>query len=362
MEFCDLKAQYRAYQEELDAAIRDVLASTAFINGPDVGALESELGRFAGVPHALACANGTDAMHAPLLALGVGPGDEVIVPDFTFFATAEAVALTGATPVFADIDPLTYNVTAETIEAKLGPRTRGIIPVSLFGQMPDLDGIARLAEAKGLWVMEDAAQSFGAAYRGKRSCAFTALASTSFFPAKPLGCYGDGGAVFVRDAELAGKIRALLNHGSIQRYRHTAVGMNSRLDSMQAAVLRVKLRHFETELRDRQRAADWYTARLRDRVQVPIVRAGHASAWAQYTIRVPERDRIQSRLQAKGIPTAVHYPVPLHAQPVFAHLKIGDGACPAAARAAREVLSLPMHAFLTEAMVDEVCRAVLEAA
>jgi UDP-2-acetamido-2-deoxy-ribo-hexuluronate aminotransferase len=323
--------------------------------------LETELARFAGVPHALACANGTDAMHAPLLALGVGPGDEVIVPDFTFFATAEAVALTGATPVFADIDPSTYNVTPETVEAKLGPRTRGVIPVSLFGQMPDLDGIARLAEAKGLWVMEDAAQSFGASYGGKRSCGFTAIASTSFFPAKPLGCYGDGGAVFVRDAELAGRIRALLNHGSIERYRHIAVGMNSRLDSVQAAVLRVKLRHFEAELADRQRAADWYAARLRDKVQVPVVRAGHAAAWAQYTIRVPGRDRLQARLQAKGIPTAVHYPVPLHAQPAFARLGIGDGACPAAARAAREVLSLPMHGFLTEAIVDEISRAVLEA-
>jgi UDP-2-acetamido-2-deoxy-ribo-hexuluronate aminotransferase len=361
MEFCDLKAQYQAYRAELDAAIQGVLASAAFINGPDVKALESELARFAGVPHALACANGTDAIYAPLLALRVGPGDEVIVPDFTFFATAEAVALVGATPVFADIDPLTYNVTPETVAAKLTPRTRGIIPVSLFGQMPDLDGIARLAEAKGLWVLEDAAQSFGASYRGKRSGAFTAIASTSFFPAKPLGCYGDGGAIFAQDAELAGRIRTLLNHGSTQRYRHAAVGMNSRLDSVQAAVLRVKLRHFESELGNRERAAALYSERLRDRVRVPVIGEGHASAWAQYTIRVPERDRFQARLQAKGIPTAVHYPLPLHAQPVFAPLGIGDEACPESARAAREVVSLPMHGFMTEAIVDEVCRAVAEA-
>jgi UDP-2-acetamido-2-deoxy-ribo-hexuluronate aminotransferase len=361
MEFCDLKAQYRAYKEEIDAAVQGVLASAAFINGPDVNALEGELARFAGVPHALACANGTDALYAPLLALGVGPGDEVIVPDFTFFATAEAVALTGAAPVFADIDPLTYNVTPETLEAKLTSRTRGIIPVSLFGQLPDMDGIARLAEAKGLWVMEDAAQSFGASYQGKRSCAFTAIASTSFFPAKPLGCYGDGGAVFAQDADMAGRIRVLLNHGSSQRYRHSAVGINSRLDSVQAAVLRVKLRHFESELRNRESAAAGYTARLRGRVQVPVIREGHSSAWAQYTIRVPERDRLQARLQAKGIPTAIHYPLPLHSQPVFAHLGIGDAACPEAAKAAREVLSLPMHGFMTEALVDEVSRAVAEA-
>jgi UDP-2-acetamido-2-deoxy-ribo-hexuluronate aminotransferase len=360
MEFCDLKAQYKAYQGELDAAVQGVLASAAFINGPDVKALEAELAGFAGVPHALACANGTDAIYAPLLALKVGPGDEVIVPDFTFFATAEAVALTGATPVFADIDPSTYNVTPETLAAKVTPRTRGIIPVSLFGQMPDLDGIAGLAEAKGLWVLEDAAQSFGASFRGRRSGSFTAIASTSFFPAKPLGCYGDGGAIFAQDGELAGRIRALLNHGSNQRYRHSAVGMNSRLDSVQAAVLRVKLRHFESELRNRENAAAMYTARLRDKVQVPVIREGHASAWAQYTIRVPERDRLQARLQAKGIPTTVHYPLPLHAQGAFAHLGIGDEACPESARAAREVLSLPMHGFMTEAIVDEVCRAVAE--
>lgn len=362
MEFCDLKAQYQAYKQEVDAAMQGVLASAAFINGPEVRSLEAELARFAGVPHALACGNGTDALFVPLLALGAGPGDEVIVPDFTFFATAEAVALAGATPVFADIDPLTFNVTPETIAARIGPRTRGIIPVSLFGQMPDLEGIGRLAASKGLWVMEDAAQSFGASFRGGRSCSFTGISSTSFFPAKPLGCYGDGGAVFVRDGEMAARIRALLNHGSTQRYRHAAVGVNSRLDTLQAAVLRVKLRHFETELENRGRAAALYTERLRGKVPVPAVREGHASAWAQYTIRVSDRDRVQARLQAKGIPTAVHYPLPLHAQPAFAHLGIGDEACPAAAQAAREVLSLPMHGFLAEAQIDEVCRALIEAA
>ena len=360
MEFCDLKVQYQAYKREIDAAIQVVLDSAAFINGPEVEALEGELSRFAGVPHVLACGNGTDALYVALLALGAGPGDEVIVPDFTFFATAEAVALAGATPVFADIDPETYNVTAETIAAKVTPRTRGIIPVSLFGQMPDLEGIGRLAQTRGLWVMEDAAQSFGAAFQGRRSGSFTEIAATSFFPSKPLGGYGDGGALFVRDGEKAQAIRTLLNHGSTERYRHTVVGVNSRLDGLQAAVLRVKLRHFETELSSRERAAARYGERLGKRVQVPVVREGHFSAWAQYTIRVQARAKVQAHLRAQGIPTAIHYPIPLHAQPAFAHLGIGDDACPVAAQAAREVLSLPMHGMLTETQIDAVCRALEE--
>jgi len=226
--------------------------------------------------------------------------------------------------------------------------------------MPDLDAIDRLARQRGLWVMEDAAQSFGAAFRGQRSGSFTDIATTSFFPSKPLGCYGDGGALFVRDAGMAERLRALLNHGSVQRYRHEAVGVNSRLDSLQAAVLRVKLRHFDSELGHRRHAAIRYTERLRDRVQVPVVREGHASVWAQYTIRVQERDRVQARLAAKGIPTAVHYPIPLHAQGAFAHLKIGDDACPVASQAAREVLSLPMHGMLAESQIAAVCLALEE--
>jgi UDP-2-acetamido-2-deoxy-ribo-hexuluronate aminotransferase len=360
MEFCDLKAQYRAYKPEIDAAIQGVLDSAAFVGGAEVKALEGELARFAGVPHAVTCANGTDALFAAVKALGAGPGDEVIVPDFTFFATAEAVALAGATPVFADIDPLTYDVTPETVATRITSRTRGLIPVSLFGHMPDLDGLARLAQAKGLWIVEDAAQSFGAGFRGRRSGSFTEIAATSFFPAKPLGCYGDGGALFVRDGAMADRLRAWLNHGSSQRYHHVAVGVNSRLDGMQAAVLRVKLRHFASELENRARAAAWYGERLRGRVSVPVARAGHAPAWAQYTLRVPERDRVQAALQARGIPTAIHYPLPLHAQPAFASLGVGDEACPQAARAAREVLSLPMHGLMTEAEVDTVCRALLE--
>jgi UDP-2-acetamido-2-deoxy-ribo-hexuluronate aminotransferase len=360
MEFCDLKMQYAAYQTEIDAAIRSVLLSSAFINGPEVKALEGELASFCGAKHAMACANGTDAIHVALLALGIRPGDEVIVPDFTFYATAEMVALAGATPVFADIDSVTFNITAATVEARITPRTKGIIPVSLFGQIPDLDGIGALAAARGLWVMEDGAQSFGADQRGKRSCALTRVATTSFFPAKPLGCYGDGGALFSSDDALAASIRTLLNHGSTQRYHHSVVGVNSRLDSIQAAVLRVKLRHFETELKQRDRAARMYTERLAGKVVTPAVREGNFSAWAQYTIRVPNRDKLQAHLQSKGIPTAVHYPIPMHAQKAFAHLGIKDGQCPVATQAAREVMSLPMHGMLAEAQIDAICSAVKE--
>lgn len=361
MEFCDLTAQYQAYKEEIDDAMASVIQSSAFINGPEVKALEAELCAFSGAKHAIACANGTDALQVPLLAMGIGPGDEVIVPDFTFYATAEMVALVGATPVFADIDPTTCNVTADTIRPRITPRTKGIIPVSLYGQMPDLEAIESLASQHGIWVMEDGAQSFGASRHGKRSTSATSLATTSFFPAKPLGCYGDGGAIFCSDPDLAAKIRILCNHGQVKRYHHGMVGVNSRLDSLQAAILRVKLRHFEQELLMRDQVAKWYTERLRGLVATPIVSEGNFSAWAQYTIRVQNRDKIQAHLQSKGVPTAVHYPMPMHRQQVFAHLGVQDDACPNATKASTEVMSLPMHAFLNEVQVEEIVAAIREA-
>lgn len=361
MEFCDLSAQYLAYKTEIDQAMASVIASTAFINGPEVKALEQELVAFSGAPFAIACANGTDALQVPLMALGVGPGDEIIVPDFTFFATAEVVSLVGATPVFADIDPVTFNITVDTIRPLITKKTKGIIPVSLYGQMPDLDAIASLAREHGLWVMEDGAQSFGATRKARRSTSVTELATTSFFPAKPLGCYGDGGAIFCQDEALASRIRVICNHGQVKRYHHGVVGINSRLDSIQAAILRVKLRHFQDELVARDRVASLYTERLRGVVSTPVVGPDCFSAWAQYTIRVPNREKVQAHLQSKGIPTAVHYPVPLHRQEVFAHLGVTDDRCPIAAKVSQEVMSLPMHAFLTEAQIDEVAAAVKEA-
>ncbi|HNY30983.1 MAG TPA: DegT/DnrJ/EryC1/StrS family aminotransferase [Fibrobacteria bacterium] len=361
MEFCDLSAQYAAYKTEIDQAMASVIASTAFINGPEVKTLEQELIAFSGAPHAIACANGTDALQVPLMAMGVGPGDEIIVPDFTFFATAEVVSVVGATPVFADIDPVTFNITVDTIRPLITKKTKGIIPVSLYGQMPDLEAISALAREHGLWVMEDGAQSFGATRNGSRSTSVTGLATTSFFPAKPLGCYGDGGAIFCQDEALAARIRVLCNHGQVKRYHHGIVGLNSRLDSLQAAILRVKLRHFQDELTARDRIATMYTDRLRGVVSTPVVDASCFSAWAQYTIRVPHREKVQAHLQSKGIPTAVHYPVPLHRQEVFAHLGITDDRCPNATLASKEVMSLPMHAFLTEAQIDEVTTAMKEA-
>lgn len=360
MEFCDLKVQYLAYKREIDDAIQSVLLSSAFINGPEVKALEKELASFCGAKNVLACANGTDALYVSLLAMGIKPGDEVIVPDFTFYATAEMVALTGATPVFADIDPISFNVTPATIEAKTTPKTKGIIPVSLFGHLPDLAGIQKFADSRGLWVMEDGAQSFGANFQGKRSCSITKIATTSFFPAKPLGCYGDGGAVFTSDDELAEKIRTILNHGSTKRYHHSVIGVNSRLDSLQAAILRVKLRYFDSELKSRDRAATQYSQRLNGLVTTPTILDGHFSAWAQYTIRVKNRDKVQSHLQSKGIPTAVHYPIPMHAQQAFANLGVTDKACPNATKAANEVMSLPMHGMLTETQIDEVCSELIK--
>lgn len=360
MEFCDLKGQYRAYQSEIDAAIRSVLASAAFIQGPDVKTLESELAGYCGVGHVITCANGTDALFIALRALGLGPGDEVIVPDFTFYATAEAVALAGAIPVFADIDPILYHITPATVAGKITPRTKGIIPVSLFGQIPDLEGLGDLAAKKGLWVMEDAAQSFGATRHGRASTSLTRVATTSFFPSKPLGGYGDGGAIFTSDPELAGRLRLIANHGSSQRYHHSLVGVNSRLDSLQAAVLRVKLRHFESELVHRRRAAQAYSDRLAGLADAPALAEGNTSTWAQYTLRVPERDRVRAHLEKKGIPTAIHYPLPLHAQEAFAALGGKDEDCPEAARAAREAISLPMHGLISDRDIEETCAALKE--
>ncbi len=360
MEFVDLKAQYNAYRKEIDAAVAEVLSSCRFIGGEEIAALEGELARYTGVKHAVACGNGTDALLLPLLALDVKPGDEIIVPDFTFFATAEMVALIGAVPVFVDVDPVTCNLDPSRITAKITSRTRGLIPVSLYGQCADMDAINAVAARHGLWVMEDAAQSFGATYRGRKSCGLSRVAATSFFPAKPLGCYGDGGAMFTDDDELAGKLRMLRNHGQSKRYSHALVGVNSRLDTIQAAVLRVKLRHLDVEIAARNKVAAAYTKLLEGVVQTPSVLAHNLCVWAQYTIRSRGRDQVRKKMEERGVPTAVHYPSPLHAQPAFSGMPPTVD-CPESQRAAAEVLSLPMHPFLKESEIESVCRAVRDA-
>lgn len=361
MEFIDLKTQYVRYRETIDRRVRGVLEHGQYILGPEINELETALARYVGVRHAITVASGTVSLEIALRALGIGPGDEVITVPFTWISTAEVVALVGARPVFVDIEPVTFNIDIEKIESAITPRTKAIIPVSLFGQMPDYDRINAIADRHGLAVIEDAAQSFGASRNGRRSCGVTLVGSTSFYPAKPLGCYGDGGALFTNDDALAGKFRAIRTHGGIRRHEHTLLGLNGRFDTLQAAVLLAKLEHFDAELDVRQRLGARYTERLRGYCGVPEVASGNTHVYAQYTVRVPDRDRVAEKLRTAGVPTAVYYPKCLHQQPVFASLGYRDGDFPESEKAAREVLSLPMHPFLTDADQDRVINAVLAA-
>ncbi len=360
MEFVDLKRQYREYQSEIMTEIQKVLDTASFINGPALGELEASLAEHTGVKHAIGCASGTDALILGMMALGVKRGDEVIVPDFSFIATAETVALMAATPVFVDIRPDTYNIDPESIRAAISDRTVGIIPVSLYGQVADMDEINAIADEHGLWIMEDGAQSYGATYRGSRSGSLSLLGTTSFFPAKPLGAYGDAGAVFTDDSKLANQMRMILNHGQRRRYDHAVIGLNARLDTLQAAILKVKLRHFEDEIAARQQVAEWYDQSLAGETDVvlPTILTHNSSVWAQYTIRVPYRNALQDYLKAQGVPTAVHYPIPLHRQDAFASHRQNDLSIPNTETASAQVVSLPMHPFMTKADVMTVTSAV----
>jgi UDP-2-acetamido-2-deoxy-ribo-hexuluronate aminotransferase len=353
MDFIDLKAQQARLKSELDARIAAVLAHGQFILGPEVQELEEKLAAYVGVKHCISVANGTDALQIALMALGVGPGDEVITPGFTYIATAEAAAILGAKPVYVDIDPRTFNVDASLIEAAITPRTKAIIPVSLYGQCADFDAINTIAAKHGLTVIEDAAQSFGASTNGKKSCSLTRIATTSFFPSKPLGCYGDGGAVFTDDDELAKIIRQIARHGQERRYFHVRIGMNSRLDTLQAAILLPKLAILDDEIAARQRVAARYGEAFRAAGHTPPhVEDGNVSAWAQYTLRFADRDAAQKRLQQAGIPTAIHYPLPLNLQPA---VKDESVRLPHGDLAAQQVMSLPMHPYLSD---DDIARVV----
>lgn len=358
MQFIDLKTQYSRYREAIDRRIGRVLEHGQYILGPEINELETALARYVGVRHAITVASGTVSLEIALRALGVGPGDEVITVPFTWISTAEVVMLVGARPVFVDIEPVTFNIDIDKIEPAITPRTKAIIPVSLFGQMPDYDRINAIAEKHGLAVIEDAAQSFGATRNGRKSCGVTLVGSTSFFPAKPLGCYGDGGALFTNDDALADKFRAIRTHGGIRRHEHTLLGLNGRFDTLQAAVLLAKLEHFDAELEARERVGARYTDGLRGLCAVPEIAPGNTHVYAQYTVRVPHRDRVAEKLRTAGVPTAVYYPKCLHQQPVFASLGYRDGDFPQAEEAAREVLSLPMHAFLSDADQDRVIDAL----
>lgn len=369
--FIDLKRQYAALEAEMRAALDRVLASAAFIHGPEVGEFEKVLADYAGVAEAVTCANGTDSLELALRAQGVGSGDAVFCPSFTFIATAEAPAIIGARPVFVDIDPRTYNLDPEDLKAKIRAvraegrhRPRAVIPVDLFGLPADYGALEPLCAREGLFLLEDAAQGFGGALGARRAGSFGQAGSTSFFPAKPLGCYGDGGAVLTDDRALAAELRSLRAHGAgSHKYEHVRLGVNSRLDTLQAAVLLVKLKAFPRELEARQRVAEEYTRKLKDSLIIPVVPEGFYSSWAQYTVRVPagRRDSIMRRLQEQGLPTAVYYPRPLHLQPAFAGLGGRPGDLPASEQAAAEVLSLPMHPYLSGREAAEIAELLLAA-
>jgi UDP-2-acetamido-2-deoxy-ribo-hexuluronate aminotransferase len=362
MEFIDLKEQYRRYRREIDDRMRQVMEHGRFIMGPEIAELEGELARYVGVAHCLTVASGTDSLEIALRALGVGPGDEVVTVPFTWISSAEVIGLVGAKPVFVDIDPLTYNLDIEKLEAAITPRTKAILPVNLFGQVPDYDKINAIAGKHGLPVLEDAAQSFGATQKGRKSCAVTSVASTSFFPAKPLGCYGDGGALFTNDDALAGKMRAIRSHGGLERHHHPYLGMNGRFDTLQAAAMLAKFPHFDAEVDARRRIGARYSDLLRAHCIVPEVAEDNTHVYAQYTIRVANRDALGQALKAEGIPTAIYYPKCLHEQPVFAPLGYKWGDFPVSEKVSREVISLPMHPFLSEADQDRIVESVRRSA
>jgi UDP-2-acetamido-2-deoxy-ribo-hexuluronate aminotransferase len=359
MEFIDLKSQYQRLKPQIDAAIQRVLDHGQYILGPEVAELEEKLVAYTGAKYCISVANGTDALQIALMALGVGPGDEVITPGFTYIATAETVALLGAKPVYVDIDVRTYNLAPALLEAAITPRTKAIIPVSLYGQCADFDAINTIAARHGIPVIEDAAQSFGASYKERKSCNLSTIACASFFPTKPLGCYGDGGGIFTSDEDLAKVMRQIARHGQERRYHHVRVGVNSRLDTIQAAILLSKLAILDEELEQRQKVAVRYTQLLGGiGLTPPVVEPHNISAWAQYTVRVPSRDAVQKHLSEAGVPTAVHYPIPLNRQPAVedsaVRLTVGD-------EVAQQVMSLPMSPNLLEVDARRVADALAKA-
>jgi UDP-2-acetamido-2-deoxy-ribo-hexuluronate aminotransferase len=355
--FIDLKAQYQALKPQIDARIQAVLDHGQYILGPEVAELEQRLAAYTGAAHCVTAASGTEALLISLMALGIGPGDEVITTPFTFVATAEVIALVGATPVFVDIEPDTCNIDATRIEAALSDRTRAIMPVSLYGQPADMDPINALAEAHGLTVIEDAAQSFGATYKERRSGNLSAIGCTSFFPSKPLGCYGDGGAIFTNDDALAQAMREIRVHGQSRRYVHTRIGVGGRMDTLQCAVLLAKLERFDWEVERRMALGRRYNDLLAGSVPVIRQRDDRTSVFAQYTILVERREQMQQRLNEAGIPTAVHYPVPLHHQAAYRDRCRVVSTSEAETVAAR-VLSLPMAPDLSDAQQDRIVDAV----
>jgi UDP-2-acetamido-2-deoxy-ribo-hexuluronate aminotransferase len=347
--FIDLQSQYQSYKPEIDKAIHDVLDTSQYIMGPKIKEFEENLANYCGAKHAIGCASGTDALLLALMAIGIKAGDEIITTPFTFIASSEVISLLGAIPVFVDIEEDTYNINANLIEDKITDKTKAIMPVSLYGQTADMDMINAIGKKHNLIVIEDAAQSFGATYNGKKSCNLSDFGCTSFFPSKPLGCYGDGGALFTNDDELAEKSRIILAHGSKKRYEHKVIGINGRLDAIQAAILNVKLKYFPDEVQKRKIIGQNYIDLLSEKgIKTPIIKDGRTSVYAQFTLQVENRREFIDKLKENGVPTAIHYPKPLHLQECYAFLNYSTGDFPVAEKAAQEVFSLPMSPFLSD--------------
>lgn len=356
MQFRDLQRQYEAMRAEMDEVLLQATRSGAYIMGPQVAELEQQLANYVGVKHCITCANGTDALRLALMALGIGPGDIVLVPDFTFFATAEAVAIVGATPIFVDVDKDTYNIDVthlRDVYRELEHKPKAVISVDLFGQPADYDYLHETCDNFGMVLIEDGAQGFGGSIGGQRNCSFGDISTTSFFPAKPLGCYGDGGALFTNNDDYAALLRSLRIHGKgADKYDNVRLGLNSRLDTLQAAVLQVKMKHFDEELKAVNHVAKKYTELLSGKVTTPLMPQGYTSSWAQYTIQAENRDEIQARLKAAGIPSMVYYPRTMSQQTAFAYL--GQKPCPVAEKLAKTVLSLPIHPYMTDEEIETV--------
>ena len=362
MQFIDLKSQQARIRADIEARRQALLDPGQYILGPEVSEMEQQLAAYAGVEHCVSVASGTDALLLALMALDIGPGDEVITTPFSFIATAEVIGLVGATPVFVDIEPDTFNIDAGKIAAAISDKTRAIVPVSLFGLCADMDAINAIAAEHGVSVIEDAAQSFGATYKGKRSCGLSSIACTSFFPAKPLGCYGDGGAVFTGDADIATRLKELRNHGQDKPYHHPRLGINGRMDGMQAAVILSKLSIFDDEVAARARIGARYSELLADaNCKTPFIPDGYQSVYAQYTLQVENREALREALQAAGIPSAVYYPVTLDQQPALQDISRISGSLEVTHALADKVVSLPMHPYLDEATQERIVAAVRSA-
>ena len=360
IDFANLQHQYRLYKADIDANIQAVLNKSNYIMGEEVEQLEQQLAEFTGAKHVIACSNGTDALLLAMMAMDIQPDDEIITTPFTWISTAETIALMKAKPVFVDIDEVTFNIDPSKIEAAITDKTKAIMPVSLYGQPADMDEINAIAKKHGLKVIIDGAQSFGATYKSQAEVHHCDIYTTSFFPAKPLGCYGDGGAVFTNNDDYAEKIRMMRVHGQNKRYHHKYIGIGGRLDTMQAAVLLAKLPHYVGEIKSRQTIAEKYSQALYNRVLTPIVKSGRTSVWAQYTVKVQSREQAQENLKKEGIPTAVHYPMPLHLQECFQYLGFKLGDFPISEQVSQEVMSLPMNPFLTDEEIQFITKQMIE--